>query len=465
MKINIIVALCKNLGIGYQQAIPWLIREDLNHFYELTVGSVVIMGRETYFSIPEKHRPLKDRYNMVLTREPAKYQHLESGGLGSTNLVFIDRACLFPPNKKIFVIGGASIYQQFMTGYEIERIYVTYIDRAYPCDRFFPMSDQFQLVEYSDNYFSDHEQCHYRYLDYVPITQPHGEYQYLNLLKDIISHGCSREDRTQTGTISLFAKQLRFDISQTIPLITTKFVPFKMIIKELLWFLKGQTDNRILQAQDVHIWDGNTTRDFLDQRGLTNYQVGDIGPMYGFQLRHFGTPYQGCQHDYQGQGIDQLENVIHLLKTDPFSRRIAMTTYNVSDLEQGVLHPCHGIYIQFYADQHDDRQTYLSCHMLQRSVDCGCGLPFNIASYAILTHIIAQKVGMIPHELIISTGDTHIYRNHIDMLTQQITRIPYPFPILKLGDLANKSWDAITLDDFELIGYLSHPSIKLVMNV
>jgi thymidylate synthase len=141
-----------------------------------------------------------------------------------------------------------------------------------------------------------------------------------------------------------------------------------------------------------------------------------------------------------------------------------MTSYNVADLEKGVLHPCHGIYVQFYVEVSEGRK-YLSCHMTQRSVDCGCGIPFNIASYAILTYIIAMKVDMLPKDLIISTGDTHIYNNHIEALSVQIKRTPYPFPILKLNDIRHKSWDDLVLDDFELIGYFSHPTIKLVMNI
>jgi thymidylate synthase len=228
--------------------------------------------------------------------------------------------------------------------------------------------------------------------------------------------------------------------------------------------LKGQTNNQILQDQGVHIWDGNSTREFLDHRGLTDYKTGDIGPMYGYQMRHFGAKYQGCDHDYTGQGIDQLEDVLKLLKNDPFSRRIAMTTYNVADLDKGVLHPCHGIYVQFYVEIRNE-QKHLSCHMTQRSVDCGCGLPFNIASYAILTHLIAQKVNMIPNELIISTGDTHIYLNHVDALKSQLQRNPNPFPMLKIKNVKDKDWSEIVVDDFELIGYFSHPAIKLIMNV
>lgn len=469
MKINIIVAFCKNFGIGHQDQIPWHISEDLQYFRELTNHSIVIMGRKTYFSIPENKRPLIDRYNIVSTNDPNKYQSYEAN-----NVVFINFKDVYKyltnityPYKNIFVIGGESIYKKMLFfDFPIDKLFITYIDKDYKCDKFFPMFalEDFKLIRHSDNKVCEQEHCNYRFLEYQHIPRKHDEYQYIDLINDIFRNGNSRDDRTKTGTISVFGRQIRFDINGTIPLLTTKFVPFKMIVKELLWFLNGQTDNKILQDQNVHIWDGNSTREFLDQRGLKEYKSGDIGPMYGFQWRHFGAEYKGCNHDYTGHGIDQLDNVIDLLINDPFSRRIAMTTYNVCDLEKGVLHPCHGIYIQFYVEVCQGVK-YLSCHMTQRSVDCGLGLPFNIASYAVLTHIIAQKVDMRPKELIISTGDTHIYNNHKDALLEQIQRTPYPFPMLNIKDIKNKPWNDISVDDFELVGYFSHPSIKLIMSV
>ena len=199
---------------------------------------------------------------------------------------------------------------------------------------------------------------------------------------------------------------MKFDLKESIPLLTTKYVPWKSVVKELLWFLKGETDSNKLD--ELKIWQGNTTREFLDKRGLLHLKVGDIGPMYGFQWRHYGAEYKGCDADYSGKGIDQLKNVIKLLKTDPCSRRIFMTTVNVVDLESGCLHPCHGLVVQFYVSKKG-----LCCHMYQRSVDSFLGLTWNILCYAILTHIIAKKVDLEPFELTISTGDTHLYLNHI----------------------------------------------------
>lgn len=461
---NVIVALCKNGGIGYNHQLPWHLSNDLKHFAELTDGHTVIMGRETYFSIPEKSRPLKNRTNIVLTHHPENYTY------DNENLKFIN-----PDSQYLtqliescpYIIGGLSIYNLFLytLGTYCNKIYVTLIDKEYKCDQYIQIPPDYKLVNVSESMYDENEKCNYRYLEYIPSKHEHQEYNYLHLVNDIIDHGNMRSDRTGTGTKSSFGCQLQFDLRESLPMITTKFVPFKMIVKELLWFLSGQTDNKILNKQGVHIWDGNTTREFLDHRGLEKYDEGDIGPMYGWQWRHFGATYRGSQADYTNQGIDQLEEVVNLLKTDPYSRRIAMTTYNVNDLEKGVLHPCHGIFVQFYV--HEENGTkYLSCHMLQRSVDMGCGLPFNITSYAMLTNIIAMKTNMKPDKLIISTGDTHVYLNHIDQLKIQLSRIPYPFPILKINpEITNKSWENIKVEDFEIIGYISHQPIKLALNV
>lgn len=474
MKFSAIVAFCKGFGIGFQDKMPWSIPEDMEHFKELTDNSIVIMGRKTYFSIPEKNRPLKNRVNIVLTNNPKEYEKEKSNDVIFITCTYQNIVCASSiigkerNINKVFIIGGESIYREFLSGYcnLISKLYVTYIDKEYQCDKHFTLPKNWELSNYSELFKSKNDCTPYRYMEYIPCqcTQKYGENQYTELLQYILLHGNSRDDRTNTGTVSVFGRQIRFDISKNLPILTTKFVPFKMIVKELLWFLQGQTDNKILQDQGVHIWDGNTTREFLDKRGLINYKVGDIGPMYGFNWRHFGAKYEGCDKNYDGQGIDQLENVINLLKTDPYSRRIAMTTYNVSELDNGVLQPCHGIYVQFYVENRNGNKQ-LSCHMTQRSVDCGCGLPFNITSYAILTYIIAQKVDMIPSELIISTGDTHIYNNHLEPLKQQIERTPYPLPKLSMTNLRDKPWNQISVNDFELVGYFSHPAIKLVMSI
>lgn len=288
--------------------------------------------------------------------------------------------------------------------------------------------------------------------------------QYLNLIKKILANGNPRIDRTGTGTLSVFGEQLKFNINNTIPILTTKRVAYHSISKELLWFLRGQTDSKILEAQGVNIWKGNSSKEFLRKRNLP-YSEGTIGPMYFFNILHSGAKYRGPDVDYTGHGVNQLDEVIDLLRTDPFSRRILMTTYRIENRHQGVLYPCHGLAIQFHVEEKMGVK-YLNCLMYQRSCDVFLGLPFNMVSYAILTHIIAKKVGMVPSELTISLGDAHIYNNHMEAVNLQLSRTPFPAPTFSVREsVCSKEFKDITIDDFELQNYTSHTSIKALMSV
>lgn len=295
-----------------------------------------------------------------------------------------------------------------------------------------------------------------------------GEAGYLALLRRILAEGCPTEDRTGTGTLSLFGERLEFDLSGgQVPVLTTKQVAWKTCLKELCWFLRGETDARKLQAQNVHIWDGNTSREFLDSRGLTHYPEGDIGPGYGFQWRHFGAEYTTCeaprpQSRYSSRvvGIDQLQNVLDTIKTDPTSRRIYFTAWNPAALSAMALPPCH-VAAQFYV-----REGRLSCQVYQRSVDVFLGLPFNLFSYAAMTSLFARWCGLEPHRLIFCMGDTHIYKDHIGAVREQLTRTVYPFPRLIIKESADaKTLDDIEYTDFDLTGYQSHGKIAAKMSV
>jgi len=287
----------------------------------------------------------------------------------------------------------------------------------------------------------------------------HGEEGYINLLRKILEEGVERDDRTGVGTLSLFGEQLRFNLDGQFPLLTTKKVFTKAIIHELLFFIKGSTDSKILEKENVNIWKWNTTREFLDDRNLTDYEEGDLGPMYGFNWRHFNAEYEGCDKDYTGAGLDQLQNVINEIKNNPDSRRLLITTFNPSVIEKSCLMPCHGISVQFYVND-----GYLSCMMNQRSCDTMLGLPFNITSYAMLTYMIAYICDLKPKELIISTGDTHIYTNHMNQVKEQITRKPFIFPQLKIKRNILNIED-FKYEDFEIIEYKCHPGIKTPMAV
>jgi thymidylate synthase len=274
-------------------------------------------------------------------------------------------------------------------------------------------------------------------------------------VRDILLNGEQRTDRTGTGTIALFGKQMRFDISQSIPILTTKKMYWKSCIIELLWFLRGDTDITFLKENGVNIWNGNTTREYLDANGLQHIPERNIGKGYGFQWRRFGGEEDG------GGGFDQIKHIIHLLKTQPNSRRIFMSSWNPAQMRDMALPPCH-VSAQFYVDNN----RRLSCHMYQRSVDCFLGLPFNILSYAVLTYVLATICDMTPYELIISTGDTHIYNNHLEQIQEQLERIPFSPPTLRVNpDIKYKEIEDITIEDFEVIGYCHHPPLKAKMAV
>lgn len=292
-----------------------------------------------------------------------------------------------------------------------------------------------------------------------------SELEYVRMAKRVLEKGKPRSDRTGTGTISLFGEQMRFDISKSVPLLTTKFVPWKTVIKELLWMCRGETDAGILQKQNVKIWDGNSTREFLDARGLHDMPEGDIGGGYGFVWRHCGATYKTCKDDYTSLGVDQLAEVERGLKNDPMSRRHFMTAWYPPGLDRMALPPCH-LSVQFYVDVDEDGSQHLSAHMYQRSVDVFLGSPFNIFSYTALTYILAKRCGMLPKELIISMGDTHIYKDHVPCVEEMLSRSPYAAPKLVVDDsVASKDWKDITIDDFTVVDYTHHPVIKAVMSV
>ncbi|XP_030561706.1 thymidylate synthase [Drosophila novamexicana] len=294
----------------------------------------------------------------------------------------------------------------------------------------------------------------------VAICENMDEKQYLLFIDRIIKNGDKRVDRTRVGTLSIFGGQMRFDLRDSFPLLTTKRVFFRGVAEELLWFIAGKTDAKILQAKKVHIWDANSTREFLDNCGHTERAVGDLGPVYGFQWRHFGAEYRTCDDDYTGQGIDQLQQVIHTIRTNPSDRRIIMSAWNPMDIPKMALPPCHCL-VQFFVSQ---SKGELSCQLYQRSADMGLGVPFNIASYALLTYLIAHVTGLKPGEFIHTIGDAHVYLNHIEPLQQQIKRSPKPFPKLNIKRQVTNIED-FRYEDLELVGYNPDKTIPMEMAV
>ncbi len=257
--------------------------------------------------------------------------------------------------------------------------------------------------------------------------------QYLDLMRRVREQGVRKDDRTGTGTLSVFGHQMRFDLAQGFPLVTTKKLHLRSIIVELLWFLRGDTNLRYLHEHGVTIWD-----EWADDNG-------DLGPIYGYQWRSWP--------DYDGGHIDQIRQVIEQLRHNPDSRRILVSAWNVAQIDQMALPPCHCLF-QFYV-----AEGRLSCQLYQRSADIFLGVPFNIASYALLTLMLAQVTGLAPGEFIHTLGDAHLYLNHLAQADLQLSRQPYPLPEMRLNPEVTDLFD-FRLEDFELVGYQCHPHIK-----
>ena len=257
--------------------------------------------------------------------------------------------------------------------------------------------------------------------------------QYLNLMKHVLEKGDEKADRTNTGTLSVFGYQARYDLSEGFPLVTTKKCHLRSIIHELLWILKGDTNIAYLKENKVRIWD-----EWADENG-------DLGPVYGAQWRSWKAA--------DGSTIDQIKDVVHRIKTDPYSRRLIVNAWNVGELDKMALPPCHAFF-QFYVSN-----GKLSCQLYQRSADIFLGVPFNIASYALLTMMMAQVCDLGPGEFVHTLGDAHLYSNHLDQAKLQLTREPYPLPQMKINPEVKDIFE-FKYEDFELVGYEAHPHIK-----
>jgi dihydrofolate reductase/thymidylate synthase len=385
--------------------------------------------------------------------------------------------------SEVFAIGGESVYKEALQLPACVRLFITRIAKDIECDAFFPAFDDTLFKASYVSKSKSKDGLPYDFLVYervqeseaskdavMQVVSPafsaiggreqflHEEYQYLNLIRKICDEGFGGDDRTGVGTVSLFGTSMRFDLKHSFPLLTTKRVFWRGLMEELLWFIKGDTNANHLSDQGIKIWDGNGSREFLDKKGLGHREVGDLGPVYGFQWRHFGAKYVDMHTDYTGQGVDQLAECIRKIKEDPTDRRILLSAWNPADLDLMALPPCH-MFCQFYVANGE-----LSCLMHQRSADMGLGVPFNIASYALLTCMMAQVCGLKPGEFIHNMGNCHVYKNHIEPLKTQLDRTPRPFPVLKMNPDV-KDIDGFKASDFELIGYNPHGKIAMEMAV
>eukprot|EP00923_Selenidium_pygospionis_P054426 GHVN01094846.1.p1 GENE.GHVN01094846.1~~GHVN01094846.1.p1 ORF type:complete len:531 (-),score=84.48 GHVN01094846.1:151-1743(-) len=530
------------------------------------------MGRRTWDSIPDSFKPLKDRFNLLISH------HLNEAEVckkwpgviveGSVEGAESRVAQIADKVDRIFVIGGGEIYREFFSRNLITHIYLTRIIRlteysecyeqdgedsgiftskiekkcetddelktctivphfSLLCDRSSPDSPQsnvyseevtksmqgFRLVSLSQSKRSgdsiydfavysrsplekpvdtthiispltsmeeetkskENMESAKPHSDGITFAHPHltvrdcGELQYLDAIALCLREGVYKDDRTGVGSLSIHGHSMRFDLKSTFPLLTTKKTFLRGVLEELLWFIKGDTDGNKLLKKKVNIWKENGTKEFLASRGIHDREEHDLGPIYGFQWRHFGAEYKGCNRDYSGEGFDQLGKVISQLKANPNDRRAIMCAWNVAALDKMALPPCH-VLCQFlvtpgstHAPESPPTKE-LSCLLYQRSCDIGLGVPFNIASYALLTRMIAQVCGFRAGELVHFLGDMHVYVNHIDQLQVQLKRVPRPFPVMDLNPNV-KDIDHFTPADFTLKAYLPHDKIQMSMAV
>ena len=437
MYYSIIVAKSRNSSIGdsSKNCLLWDIKSEMNYFRKTTAGCTVIMGRKTWESIGKKSLPRRN--NIII-----------STSINSENVFnnFEDGLqYAFSLNEKIFVIGGESLYSKAIQDHRCKYLFISkIISPDYEGDVKFPKfnKNNFRKTMLNISYDNLHT------IEYILYERKHEEEQYFELIKKIISNPTINTEKT----IGVFGESMRFNLERGFPLLTTKKIFVRAVIKELLWFIRGSTNSNELSKDGVKIWDKNGSKEYLESIGILRDE-GDLGPVYGFQWRHFGASYVDHKTDYSNQGYDQLQYIIEEIKNNPESRRIIMNSWNVSDLKKMALPPCH-VMCQFNVS--NDK---LNCILYQRSCDIGLGVPFNIASYSLLTHMIASVTKLRVGEFIHMLGDAHIYKDHINELKEQITRKPFNFPTLNMVE--RNSIDDFTFEDFKFENYQSHPSIHM----
>jgi len=461
-----------NGGIGCSNSLPWKLKDDIKHFKTVTTfnteykENILIMGRRTWESMGGK--PLPKRICIVVS---TTLDTIEGGFVENSLDNALQKATSFGRGRYIFVIGGVSLYKEAFKHPLLETIYETRVtmfpDVTY--DTFFNdlISSDFEKVSSKTIYdgTSNLNFVQYNKFRYTP------EKGYFDLVNEIISKGEARGDRTGTGTISVFGPQARFDIREYFPLISTKTVGLKTVFEELIWMLRGQTNNNTLKRKKVHIWTKNSDDHHkkIITRGGDDHVDGDMGPLYGYQWRSFGGDYvpvslpENATEEEKiiiedkrriGEGFDQIQYVIDEIRNNPESRRIMFSAWNPVAIGDMALPPCH-IVCEFYVSQ----EKYLHCKLFMRSNDVFLGAPFNIAQYSLLTYMIAAMTGYTPGDLIYSLGDAHIYSNHIEQMKTQLLRPLRELPRLNVCRVPEKIED-FEFTDFKLTGNCPHPSIK-----
>jgi thymidylate synthase len=464
MKIEGIVCYDKNYGISKDCILPWLNDGlgDLEHVRITTTmasngkKNILIVGSKTANTLPiDFSNGNSNRELWCLSRSIRSDKGINIRYFTNPKDLYIsllNRYYSICDVDKVFVFGGSEIYKVFIENRWINTFHITSIDKDYNCDTLFPYKE---LVEnYSISNSTSRDKKGLRVFEiwdrnYSP------EYSYLELLKKVLFNGSKRETRNGI-TYSTFGETVEFDIEKYgFPLLTTKKMFFKGILEELLWFFKADTNANNLKKKGVHIWDGNTTKEFLDNLGL-EYPEGMAGPIYGFQWRNFNGEYTpGVPIQFETPR-DQLYNCLKQLRENPNSRRILFSGWNPNQLDQMCLPPCHVLY-QFYVENNK-----LSCQMYQRSADLFLGLPFNIASTALLISIFSSMTGYIPGKVKICIGDAHVYDEHRECVLEQLTRIPIKLCKLQINTHRDKleEW---CYEDFKIVDYMSHGALKAIM--
>lgn len=480
-------------AIGLNNDLPWKVPEDMGFFTKVTscvppdvlirnlsAKNAVVMGHDTYKSF--KGRLLPNRIHAVISADEKVDLKIPEGNKIPIKAYTSIHEALHALGQdsevhKIFVIGGQSIYTQVLGMRECKEVFLTRLQVDLPeCDRFMPKFEQDYDLEQS----SKEVKCAGGVtivFEYYKKKTNKEEQQYLSLIRDILQNGEKQTNRTGTDAVVVWGRQTRWDLSESFPLLTTKHVFWKGVVEEALWFIEGCTDAEKLSDKDVTIWNGNSglrvgaesNADVFEKKAKHSERMGrpdlaeffrsrkpgDCGPVYGFNWRHFGAKYVDSKTDYTGQGFDQLANVVKRLREEPTARDIMLTSYDPVNAQYGVLYPCH-VLCHFMVSE----TGRLNCHMVQRSCDVGLGVPFNIASYALLTCLLAKVCGFKRGELVHTMSNAHIYVNHLDQLNEQAKRDPYSFPKLEIAG-SNRSIDGWKAEDFSLVGYNHHANIKM----
>lgn len=497
-KLGAIFASTQSLGIGRNNGLPWgRIREDMTLFRNVTTRTVgeqkrnaVVMGHHTFQSMDSK--PLPNRFNVVLTSRAEEMRSLETSDVKfASSLEQAVRVCEeLDSVEKIYVIGGGKVYNELFkksADLQLDDLYWSYVrvgdslqtdanldkkalHKLIGRMRSVQLLKQPSQLQTLSNEKKPFVLETYRYSTSEPrqpqqanyfLSQPierHPEQQYLELL-DRLRSAPEVRDRTGVGTKQLFGHMMRFNVGESFPLLTTKKVHFHSIVEELLWFIRGSTFNGELQEKGVKIWNGNSSKEFLAAQGLP-YEEGDLGPIYGFQWRHFGAEYSNHRADYSGKGVDQLRWVVEEMRRNPASRRLIVSAWNPLHMDRMALPPCHVLF------QFNIEGRKLNMSMYQRSADVGLGVPFNIASYSLLLCLVADFLGLERGEFVYFIGCAHIYLNHVDALEQQLRRTPFPFPDLDIRPRAPKTFlDQYSADEIQLKYYYAHEPLKMKMAV